>query len=192
MGNPGKQYAKTRHNLGRRVVEELAWAHQASWQLDRSFKARWAEIHSNNLSFLAATPDSYMNLSGESVHRLVTHFKINFKSDLLVVADDAVLPFGQLRLRGEGSDGGHRGLGSIEASLASQNYARLRIGIAPSTPSEKPLEEYVLEEFLPGEEKQIDPLLERAAHACFLWLAQPLEKVMNEVNQPAPRPSSLP
>ena len=127
-----------------------------------------------------------MNESGDPVKRLVEHFEIDFKSDLLVVVDDVALPFGKLRLRAEGSDGGHRGLRSIEEALGSQSYARLRIGIAPAESVKVPLEKYVLEPFRAEEEKELKKVLERGVEACRLWLSEPMERAMNFANNPLP------
>ena len=112
------------------------------------------------------------------------HFQINFQSDLLITVDDVALPFGQLRLRAKGEDGGHRGLRSIEQALQSQSYARLRIGIASEKPLQIPLEEFVLQPFLKEEEKYLDSVIERSVEACRLWVSEPLEKAMNFINKP--------
>ena len=125
-----------------------------------------------------------MNESGDVVRALVEHFQINFQSDLLITVDDVALPFGQLRLRAKGEDGGHRGLRSIEQALQSQSYARLRIGIAPEKPLQIPLEEFVLQPFLKEEEKHLDSVIERSIEACRLWVSEPLEKAMNLINKP--------
>lgn len=125
-----------------------------------------------------------MNESGRVLRKLVQHFKINPVSELLVVVDDVNLPFGRLRIRPGGSDGGHRGLRSIEAHLGTQDYGRLRIGIGPGNAINIPLEEYVLGSFTPEEEQRLAFLFQEAGRACLLWLSQPMEKVMNEVNKP--------
>jgi len=130
-----------------------------------------------------ALPGSFMNESGETVRKLIQHFETDPASDLLVVIDDVSLPFGKLRIRSQGSDGGHRGLRSVETHLGSQNYARLRVGIAPSAEIGVPLEEYVLSPFTSQEEKKLSGFLGEAGEACLLWLTQPMEKVMNKVNK---------
>ena len=185
LGNPGFRYVKTRHNVGRRVVEKLGASAGGHWKQEKILKARWMEAGGEENIFRLALPDCFMNESGETVARLLTCFGIDFKSDFLVVADDAALPLGRLRLRASGQDGGHRGLRSIEQALSSKNYARLRIGIAPSAPVETPLEEYVLSPFQPGEEKKLEEVFERALKTCHLWISGSIEKAMNWANQPS-------
>lgn len=183
MGNPGPAYTKTRHNIGRRAVETLGRESRANWKKDRSLKAQWARLDEEKDPFLIAFPGLFMNESGEAVRRLVAHFKVRFQSDLLVVVDDAALPFGRLRLRAKGTDGGHRGLRSIEQALGSREYARLRFGIAPESPVGIPLEEYVLDPFKAAEERRLPALLEQCLQACRLWLSGPLAKAMDWANK---------
>jgi PTH1 family peptidyl-tRNA hydrolase len=128
LGNPGSRYAKTRHNIGQRVVEELACRWKGRWKENTTLQCRWMKGDEKGIPFLVAIPGSFMNESGKVVQGLIQHFKIHFQPDLLTVVDDVMLPFGRLRIRASGSDGGHRGLGSIEAALGSQEYARLRVG----------------------------------------------------------------
>ena len=184
LGNPGPQYAKTRHNIGQRVALGLTENSGIKFKRDKILRARWAESHFKNNSFISAFQESFMNESGDVVRALVEHFQINFQSDLLITVDDVALPFGQLRLRAKGEDGGHRGLRSIEQALQSQSYARLRIGIAPEKPLQIPLEEFVLQPFLKEEEKHLDSVIERSIEACRLWVSEPLEKAMNLINKP--------
>ena len=186
LGNPGSRYARTRHNIGQRVVEELARRLKGRWKESKTLQCRWMEGEEKGIPFRLAIPGSFMNESGEVVQGLVEHFKIHFPSDLLIVADEVMLPFGRLRIRAEGSDGGHRGLRSIEAALGSKEYARLRVGTGPSAPVGRSLEKYVLERFKPEEEKKLGPVLERAQASCLLWITEPLEKVTNATNQLSP------
>lgn len=185
LGNPGSRYAPTRHNVGRRVVETAARLSQASWKRSSALQAQWAEAAEDEVSFVLALVNSFMNESGGTVRRLAEHFNLDFKTDLLVVVDDAALPFGRLRLRASGQDGGHRGLRSIETALGSRAYARLRIGIGPERPVEQPLEDYVLEPFSREEEKELKEILSRAAESCRLWVTAPLARAMDWTNKPA-------
>lgn len=184
LGNPGSSYSKTRHNIGRRVVEDLAEEYGASWHKARDMKARWARVEDSELSFVIAFPELFMNESGEAVKRLVSHFKIHSPSDLLIIVDDAALPFGRLRLREKGTDGGHWGLRSVEEGLRSRQYTRLRVGIAPSHPVQISLEEFVLTPFAVKEEREIPSLLVRCRHSCRLWVEGPLTRALNWTNQP--------
>lgn len=184
LGNPGSRYAPTRHNVGRRVVETAAQLTQASWKRSSSLQAEWAAASEEDIPFLLALPHCFMNQSGGPVRRLVEHFNLDFKTDLLVVVDDIALPLGRLRLRASGQDGGHLGLRSVETALGSRSYARLRVGIAPAEPVEEPLEEYVLKRFRREEEKDLKEILDRAAESCRLWVTAPLARAMDWTNHP--------
>jgi PTH1 family peptidyl-tRNA hydrolase len=184
LGNPGPAYEKTRHNIGRRIVEALAENIKIRWKDSKSLRSQWAETEARDL--ILAFPSSYMNESGGAVKLLVEHFKIDFQSNLLVVIDDAALPFGRLRLRLSGSDGGHKGLRSIETALGSREYARLRVGVGPSAPVKTPLEKYVLAPFTRSEEEKLGKGgLERLSDSCLLWAKEAPEKAMNEINRPS-------
>lgn len=187
LGNPGPSYAKTRHNIGRRLIEFLAEKSAVSPKSEKSLKSHLVEIKKGPVPFCVAYPDLYMNQSGDAVLALVEHFYLDSKSDLLVVSDEAALPFGRLRLRGSGTDGGHKGLRSVEEKLGTQTYARLRIGIGPTDAekeTEETLEEYVLNPFSAQEERALQGILEHAAEGCFRWMSEPLEKAMNWINAP--------
>lgn len=178
LGNPGN-YAGTRHNIGRELVEYAAQSQKVSFKKEKTLKSFVAE----GLGVFFAYPDSFMNVSGDPVSRLVTHYQIQPEKDLLVVVDDVALPFGKFRLREKGSDGGHNGLTSVQQALNTVNYPRLRIGVGPKEPASKILlEEYVLESFLPAEKKEIPALLSRGLQALNLWLTEPAAKAMNAVN----------
>lgn len=190
LGNPGNEYARTRHNIGRRLIEFIAGEEKMKFSVPKFSKTAVASVSWNGESLYLAYPLTYMNLSGETVAALVKHWKITAAKDLLIVVDDAALPFGKFRLRGEGSSGGHNGLASIEQYLGSREYPRLRIGIGPredrsekkTAGSEAPLREYVLSAFNEAEEKQMKELLEKGMEACRAWVTEPLTKAMNRVN----------
>lgn len=182
LGNPGSRYLATRHNIGRRVLEALRKDCGAAWKKNKTLRAQWAQSEHQEFPLTLALPDCYMNESGGPVAALVSHFQINSQTDLLIVADDVVLPLGTLRLRAKGSDGGHRGLRSIEQALGSQNYARLRIGVGSSQMPLEPLEEYVLNPFTPQEAAGLPSVLEQALKACYLWVRGPMEQAMNRTN----------
>ncbi len=189
LGNPGDEYARTRHNIGRRLVEILAGEEKVSFTSKKSLKAAVASWVWGNETLHAAYPLTYMNLSGEAVAGLVAHFGLELK-DILIVVDDVALPFGKLRLRGEGSSGGHNGLFSIEDHLRTQKYPRLRIGIGmradgTSGQADAPedfLRDYVLSPFTSSEEKKMRKLLEEGMKACRSWALEPFSRVMNRVN----------
>jgi PTH1 family peptidyl-tRNA hydrolase len=120
LGNPGADYAKTRHNAGFLLVERLAANWKTDWTNERKFKARIAKAESNGKKVLLCEPQTFMNLSGETVGTLKDFYQLPLKQ-LMVAVDDADLPFGEIRLRKSGSSGGHHGLESIEQHLASRD-----------------------------------------------------------------------
>ncbi len=189
LGNPGEVYARTRHNIGRRLMEFIASKEKVRFTSKKSQHAALAAVSWEGESVSLAHTLTYMNLSGEAVAALVKYWKIDVARDLLIVVDDVALPFGKLRLRGEGSSGGHNGLASIETFLGTRAYPRLRIGIgsslqgsAASGPAEEPLRDYVLSPFRSAEEKRMKELLECGEAACRAWIFEPLSKVMSRVN----------
>lgn len=185
LGNPGPAYTRTRHNIGRRIVESLARQEKIAWRERKSLHCHLAELPQKNGPYLLALLNSYMNESGRVVKLLVDHFEINFKSDLLIIADDVALPLGKLRLRARGSDGGHQGLRSIEQALGKQDYARLRVGIGAESPLEIPLEKYVLTSFESGEEGRLKKIIQRAVESCLRWVSEPITKAMDRTNKPS-------
>jgi PTH1 family peptidyl-tRNA hydrolase len=190
LGNPGDEYARTRHNIGRRLIEFIACEEKVKFAFKKSQKAALASVSWMGEMLHLAYPLTYMNLSGETIVALVKYWKIAASKDLLIVVDDVALPFGKFRLRGEGSSGGHNGLASIEEYLESREYPRLRIGIGPrenkteakSAGSAEPLRDYVLSVFTAAEEKKMKELLEKGMEACRAWISEPLTKAMNRVN----------
>ncbi|MEI9865798.1 MAG: aminoacyl-tRNA hydrolase [Limisphaerales bacterium] len=131
LGNPGAKYAQTRHNAGFLLVEKLAAKWKIVWTNERKFEAQVAGSERNGRRVLLCEPQTFMNLSGETVGALAGFYQLPL-NQIMVVVDDADLPLGQIRLRKSGSSGGHHGLESIEQHLASREFARLRIGIGPA------------------------------------------------------------
>jgi PTH1 family peptidyl-tRNA hydrolase len=175
LGNPGPRYALTRHNAGFMVVDRLAA--RLGFRF-RTFPDR--EVARRQFSgeeLVLIKPLLYMNESGVVISRQLERKP----DDLLVICDDMALPFGRLRLRPSGSDGGHKGLGSIVACLGRSDFPRLRVGIdAPAHSSEGI--DYVLEPFPPVQEALLPEVLERAADACIAVVTQGLERAMNRFN----------
>ncbi len=181
LGNPGSKYAATRHNAGRRAAEEIARMLGAKFSKKPGFS--YAPVKWAGEEVVLAYPESFMNVSGEPVAAAVKHFELKPEKDLLILVDEAALPFGRLRLRGKGSDGGHNGLKSIEAALGTPEYARLRIGVgSPELAAGIPLEEYVLACFSRAEEKLLPRILHQVQEACQAWLTLPIQSAMNAVN----------
>ena len=190
LGNPIKKYFGTRHNIGREVVEFIGREHHLKFSHYKYLESNTAEFHDGETRVVLAYPEQYMNLSGHSVRYLVRHFQIDPLTQLLIVLDDVALPFGRLRLRPKGSDGGHNGLKSIQDAILTMDYARLRIGIGPQLQSNEQdtlmsipeLDKYVLAPFNKEEQENLGPLLEKSAEACKHWISRSIEDAMNIVN----------
>lgn len=184
LGNPGSRYAKTRHNAGRLLAEHLASQANTGFNPLKKLKCFAATILIESEKVVVAYPDVFMNQSGEPVLQLVKFFEVNPVKDLLIAVDDVAIPFSSLRMRAKGSDGGHNGLKSIEQALGTSDYPRLRIGVGPQNPETGygNLEEYVLENFPPAEEKALPEVLQRGLEACVLWSEEGIERAMNAVN----------
>lgn len=181
LGNPGPRYAESRHNIGYRVVDELA----RRWDVDvtrhdRHFEGLVGQGQRGGERVLLLKPCTYMNLSGRSVAAAWRYYKLAL-SDLLVVHDDLDLNVGQLRLRAAGSAGGHKGLGDVIRHLSSDEIPRLRIGIGKVHPSATT--EYVLSRFEGDERPTIEIALATGADAIECWLARGVEAAMNQFNR---------
>ena len=180
LGNPGAEYAKTRHNAGFLLVEKMAARWKASWTLEKKFNARMARAEQNESRALLCEPQTFMNSSGETVGALVGFYRLPLKQ-LLVVVDDADLPFGEIRLRPGGSSGGHHGLESIEQHLNTREFARLRIGIGRK-PGARQITDYVLGRFSPAEAELAEKVLTAAAGQAEVWLKAGIQKAMSQFN----------
>lgn len=183
LGNPGTSYALTRHNVGFRVVELLAG--QRRIPINRYLlRALYGRGRLGPEEVLLVKPLTYMNRSGDAIAALLWHFGLG-PGDLLVVYDDVALPLGRLRLRGRGSAGGHKGIASIIDRLGTEEFPRLRLGVGAPPPG-MDLPDYVLSQFPPSEEEEVERILEKAGQAVELYVTQGLEAAMNRVNAPAP------
>jgi PTH1 family peptidyl-tRNA hydrolase len=179
LGNPGSQYARTRHNVGYLVLDELARRHGFS-KPARAFSGRYAagEIHGVGVGLL--TPTTFMNDSGRSVAAAVRELKLGLAA-LLIVHDHIDLAFGRLRLQHDGGHGGHNGLKSVHGLLGVE-FDRLRVGVdRPPTTDPDIVADYVLSPF-PESRAEVDELVRRAADAVEIWLRDDLETAMQTVN----------
>ena len=184
LGNPGAQYDRTRHNVGFMVLDALAdrlgWA--AGEDFNRLGRSKFegllldGPLGGDKLTLLK--PITFMNLSGRSVQAAMSFFKIK-PADLLIVLDDLALPIGRLRIRKDGSDGGHNGLKDITRALGTPVYPRLRIGIDPPPPRIAG-RDWVLGRFTADQEAELD--LPRAADACLSWATDGIDRAMNQFN----------
>jgi PTH1 family peptidyl-tRNA hydrolase len=179
LGNPGREYAGTRHNVGFRVLDEVGRRHAIDTGR-RRFSGFAGTGSIEGVQVLLLKPTTYMNLSGRSVREAMTFHKLS-ASDLLVVVDDLALPLARLRVREKGSAGGHNGLTSIIQELGSDEFARLRIGIA--WVEGKRMVGHVLGAFTEEEESQIAPAVRRAADAVECWVTQGVQSAMNRFNK---------
>lgn len=180
LGNIGAEYADTRHNVGFEVVDFLSRSKEAAWKTETL--GDLATIKHRSRTLLLLKPSTYMNRSGKAVRYWLQKEKIDQKN-LLVILDDLNLGFGQVRLRGKGSDGGHNGLKDIDQVLGGNNYARLRIGIGDDFHKGQQVN-YVLGEWSSEEREKLPVIMEHAAQAILSFAAIGLQHTMNQFNKP--------
>ena len=178
LGNPGKEYAGTRHNCGFMVIDRLA--SKLNVDVDQNkFKGLYAKVKYHGEDIILLKPQTYMNLSGESVNAVMNFFKID-KDDLLVIYDDLDMPVGKLRLRKTGSAGGHNGIKNIIVHLNSQDFKRIRVGI--DRHKYMNVADYVLSRFSKVESEAIEQGIENAANAVLDYLDNDFNHAMNYYN----------
>ncbi len=182
LGNPGRQYARNRHNVGFMVVSRLA-EHLGVRFSRMQHQALLAMAHSDGARLVLAKPQTYMNRSGVAVGALVRFYKVPLER-LLVVYDDLDLPPGTLRLRPKGGHGGHNGMRDIIQRLGRQDFPRLRVGIGRPPGQMRPAD-YVLQDFTPAEREALEPVLTRAVEGILLWVQEGLPAAMNRLNAPS-------
>ena len=183
LGNPGKKYEETRHNVGFMVVDAIASRFGEKLKAG-SFNAEACRIESNGETVHLIKPKTFMNQSGESVRKAM-HFykeKLSAEKDILIVLDDFALPIGKIRFRESGSAGGHQGLASILESMNTLAIPRLRMGIGSSGARDRDWVEFVLERFTPPELKQIKKIVQTASEACIHWVDFGTEAAMQKFN----------
>lgn len=180
LGNPGKEYAKTRHNAGFLLVEKVAHDLKVDWTLEKKFNSRMARADRGECKWILCQPQTFMNNSGQAVGSLADFFRLASEK-ILIAVDDADLPFGEIRLRGSGSSGGHHGLESIEAHLGTRDFPRLRIGIGRKD-SSRQITNYVLGQFAKDETDLLEKVLTRAAQQVECWASEGIAKAMSQFN----------
>jgi PTH1 family peptidyl-tRNA hydrolase len=178
LGNPGKRYAGTRHNVGYAVVDLLAESPHASRWHSR-FQAQVAELREDSGRVLLVKPETFMNLSGRCVREVMQFYQVS-PEDLLVVCDDINLPLGRLRFRARGSHGGHNGLRDIQNHLGTIEYSRLRIGVG--SPGAGDAVDFVLGRFGPTDQAVMEEAVRTAAQAVLVWVERGTEACMNQYN----------
>ena len=180
LGNPGVEYARTRHNAGFLLVEKLAARWKCEWSSERKFNARMAKAAPGGRKTLLCQPQTFMNLSGETVGALTEFYQVPL-GQVMVAVDDADLPLGGIRLRPGGSSGGHHGLESIEQHLGTREFARLRIGIGRQDEARQ-ITGHVLGRFDATETGLLEKVLDRASGQIDCWLEAGLQKAMSQFN----------
>lgn len=180
LGNPGKAYAGTRHNVGFDVVDELARRAGGSFRRSWRFPAEWVEVCEGTGRALLCKPRTFMNRSGQAIAPMLR--KKGFAlADLIVVVDDTELPCGRIRIRRQGRSGGHNGLKSIIAALGTDEFARIRIGVG-GKPGDQAMVDHVLSGFSPEDKRTVRGAIELAANAVWDIEKEGFEKAMNRYN----------
>lgn len=180
LGNPGREYENTRHNAGFASLDALAKWHGIELTT-RKFQALVGSGYIDGQKVLLVKPQTYMNLSGESLRAACDFFKVDPEQELIVIYDDISLAPGQLRVRKKGSAGGHNGIKSIIAQLGTQNFLRVKVGVGEK-PAGWDLADYVLGHFSKEEQEVMEEAFSRAADAAADLLTEDVERVMNQYN----------
>jgi PTH1 family peptidyl-tRNA hydrolase len=181
LGNPGKDYAQTRHNAGFLAVEKFGARFRANWQNEAKFRSKIGRVEVGGHKVVLCEPQTFMNSSGEAVAAVKQFFKIA-PERILVVVDDADLPFGQVRMRTEGSSGGHHGLESVQEHLGTQKYSRLRIGIGRTADNAREITGYVLGRFNSSDMDLLGKVLARVSEQIECFILDGPQKAMSQFN----------
>ena len=181
LGNPGKEYRDTRHNAGSMLADRLVHKWGGQWRTEKKFFTELAECGFEGRRYILCKPTTYMNASGEAVAKLALFHKVA-PAETLVLVDDADLPLGTVRLRGEGSPGGHHGLESIEQHIGTRGYPRLKLGIARPRPEVRDIAGHVLGRFQAEELPLLGKVLARAERQVGCWASDGLAKAMSLYN----------
>lgn len=181
LGNPGKQYENTRHNVGFDAIDVLVDEYRIP-SSGKQHKAMYGKGVIEGQKVILAKPMTYMNLSGEAVRAMVDYYKIDPETELLVIFDDISLAPGNIRIRKKGSAGGHNGIKSIITHLGTQNFQRIKVGVGEK-PKNWDLADYVLGAFSKDDRKLVDEALERTAKAAALIVQGEIDEAMNLYNK---------
>jgi PTH1 family peptidyl-tRNA hydrolase len=186
LGNPGQGYSNNRHNIGFMCLKHFSKEHRIEFDRKQA-NARVGRGKVEGIDVVLAKPQTYMNLSGQSVNRLMHNFKLKAE-DIIVVHDDMDLPLGKVRIRGGGSSGGHNGINSIIQEIGTRDFIRIKIGIGrPEKDEDEPhdgrdIVDYVLSNFTAEEKKLLEPSIEKVSSAILCLLTEGLEAAMNRFN----------
>lgn len=180
LGNPGEKYSKTRHNMGFMVADKLAEKYNFSFKLESKFNAEISKTNIEGESVIVCKPQTYMNLSGQSVRPILDYYKLS-TDDLFLIYDDINLDLGKVRFRAKGSDGGHNGVKSIILETKSDKFDRLKVGIGPQ-PQFMKSECFVLSTFGKENEELLNASVDFAANAVVCYLQNGLQISQNKFN----------
>lgn len=181
LGNPGPEYAETRHNAGFLLLDRLAHRWGGAWRTESRFQARVVRVRPNARQIMLMQPQTFMNASGESVRAAAEYYQVA-QERMVMVVDDADLPLGEIRLRPGGGTGGHHGLESVEKHLGTRDFARLRLGIGRQEPAAREITGHVLGRFTADERKIFEKVLDRAVDQVECWLTAGIGKAMSQFN----------
>ena len=181
LGNPGKDYEKTRHNAGFRCIDVLASRYNINIR-ENEHKALVGKGYIEGQKVILVKPQTYMNNSGEAIREITDYYKVDPESELLILYDDISLDVGMLRIRDKGSAGGHNGIKSIISHLGTQNFLRIKIGVGDKVP-QGDLVDHVLGHFNADDSKMMKETFEKGAEAAVMLLGGDLEKAMNIYNR---------
>lgn len=181
LGNPSKEYEGTRHNVGFQVIDRIADKYNISVDT-KKHRAFIGKGMVANQKVILAKPQTFMNLSGESIRSLLDYYKIDEENELIVIYDDISLEPGQIRIRAKGSAGGHNGIKNIIQHLGGQVFPRIKVGVGEKPPK-MDLADYVLGHFSKEEKEQMEEGYEHAIHALELMLQGEMSAAMNEYNR---------
>lgn len=181
LGNPGKEYQNTRHNIGFQVIDAIAEKNHITVK-EKKHKALIGKGMVAGQKAVLVKPQTYMNLSGESVRDVIDFYKVDERTELIVISDDISLDVGQIRIRKKGSAGGHNGLKNIILHLGHDQFQRIKMGVGEK-PQGYDLADYVLGHFAKEEQKVLEDSIERAAKAVELMMTEGADAAMNRYNQ---------
>lgn len=181
LGNPGKEYENTRHNIGFDVIDRLAEEENIA-VMESKHKALIGKGYVAGQKVILAKPQTFMNLSGESIREIVDYYKVDDTAELIVISDDISLDVGQIRIRKKGSAGGHNGIKDIIAHLGTQEFQRIRVGVGEK-PKDYDLAAYVLGHFAAEDRKKVEEAIAQAADAVELMVQDRADEAMNLYNK---------
>lgn len=185
LGNPGREYEKTPHNVGFVAVDSICRTLKGDWRIEPRFQADVAKLSCNGEPLLLVKPMTYMNASGEAIGRIMHYYRME-PSQVVIISDDINLPPGRIRVRAEGGAGGHNGLSSIINRIGTQAFTRIRVGVGQNERASGNLVGHVLGRIAPEHNDAVSTAIETAAEAALCAIREGTETAMNRYNAPPP------